>query len=148
MVCDDGNYSEGEIKVRFNNLIEQFKNNGRYLPSENSTLSDNDDIGYEMDVNNKIYTAHFFQVPDKEKIDTLDMQNKVYEQLLLKYTEEQLKQPTQEMVKEADDVAYKMAMDMLSKKIVWIRICESSYNKYYICIYYDNGYNMANGEDL
>lgn len=33
-------------------------------------------------------------------------------------------------------------------KIVWFMITEQRYNKYSIAIFYDNGYNQANGEDL
>ena len=33
-------------------------------------------------------------------------------------------------------------------KKVWFTINASGYNKYKIIIFYDNGYNMANGEDL
>ena len=38
-------------------------------------------------------------------------------------------------------------VDMLTKKSVWFMISERA-GKYYICMYYDNEYNKANGEDL
>ncbi len=36
---------------------------------------------------------------------------------------------------------------ILNNRMVWFIISES-YGKYYISMYYDNGYNKANGEDL
>ena len=38
-------------------------------------------------------------------------------------------------------------MDLYLKKSVWFMINER-FGKYYIIMYYDNGYNQANGEDL
>ena len=40
-----------------------------------------------------------------------------------------------------------LAIEMLEKKSVWFLISEQN-GKYYIVMYYDNEYNMANGEDL
>lgn len=37
--------------------------------------------------------------------------------------------------------------DKLDKKSVWFMIAEQ-FGEYYILLYYDNGYNQANGEDL
>ena len=39
-------------------------------------------------------------------------------------------------------------VDMLTKKSVWFMISESSYGKYCIYMFYDNKYNIADGEDL
>lgn len=63
-----------------------------------------------------------------------------------KYTKEQLENPTEEVQLEI----IKLFMDLTelcSKKTVWFKIDES-YGGYYITMYYDNGYNQANGEDL
>jgi 16S rRNA A1518/A1519 N6-dimethyltransferase RsmA/KsgA/DIM1 with predicted DNA glycosylase/AP lyase activity len=38
-------------------------------------------------------------------------------------------------------------LDMFNRQ-VWFMISENGYNKYTICMYYDNLYNQANGEDL
>ena len=35
----------------------------------------------------------------------------------------------------------------MQKKSVWFRI-RQLYNNFFIVMYYDNGYNQANGEDL
>ena len=72
------------------------------------------------------------------------------EKLLKKYTEDQLKNPTEEIKKQVETAGLEYVMELYSKKPVWIRIAKSelSFRKYYILMYYDNEYNKANGEDL
>lgn len=147
MLCDAHTQSEADIKIRFNKLVSQFKNNKRYTSLDDYTLSDSEDISYEMTVHNKNYDALFYQVPDMEKADTLSMQEQVRNEVLKKYTPEQLANPTEEITQEVQSIALRMGMDMLFKKPVWFRICEY-YGEYYITMFYDNEYNHANGEDL
>ena len=57
---------ETNIKIRFNNLIQQFVNNEKYLTQADSTIAKyiipkNEDISYEISVNNKRYEAVFYQ---------------------------------------------------------------------------------------
>ena len=147
MVCDANTQDEANIKIRFNKLVNQFENNKRYTALDQYTISDTEDISYEMLVHKKNFDALFYQNPDMEKVDTLALQNKIREQLLKKYKPEQLENPTEEMNQEAQAIAMSIGMDMIFKKPVWFRICES-YGEYYITMYYDNEYNHANGEDL
>jgi hypothetical protein len=147
MLCDAKTQSEADIKIRFNRLVSQFQNNKRYTALEDYTLSESEDISYEMTVHKKNYDALFYQVPDMEKVDTLAMQAQVRNELLQKYTPEQLENPTEEMNEEVQKIAMRMGMDILFKKPVWFRICEH-YGEYYITMFYDNEYNHANGEDL
>lgn len=147
MVCDANNQDEANIKIRFNKLVNQFENNKRYVSLDKYTLSDQEDISYEMLVHKKTYEALFYQAPKWENVDTLALQNQVREELLAKYSEEQLANPTEEISKETQDIAMKIGMDLVFKKPVWFRICEN-YGQYYIAMYYDNEYNRANGEDL
>lgn len=147
MVCDANTQDEANIKIRFNKLVNQFENNKRYTALDQYTISDTEDISYEMNVHKKNFDALFYQNPDMEKVDTLALQNKIREQLLKKYKPEQLENPTEEMNQEAQAIAMSIGMDMIFKKPVWFRICES-YGEYYITMYYDNEYNHANGEDL
>lgn len=58
-VADDSGVNETNIKIRFNNLFDQFSNNGKYICAQGDKLSDNDDISYEMSVNNKRFDAYF-----------------------------------------------------------------------------------------
>ena len=147
MLCDVITQNEANIKVRFNNLVDQFKNNKRYTALEDYTLPESEDISYGMNVNKKNYDALFYQVPDMEKVDTLALQAQVKAELLQKYSLEQLENPTEEISKEAQNIVVRLGIDMLLKKSVWFRICEN-YGKYYITMFYDNEYNRANGEDL
>ena len=147
MVCDANTQDEANIKIRFNKLVNQFENNKRYTALDQYTISDTEDISYEMLVHKKNFDALFYQNPDMEKVDTLALQNKIREQLLKKYKPEQLENPTEEMNQEVQAIAMRIGMDMIFKKPVWFRICES-YGEYYITMYYDNEYNHANGEDL
>lgn len=147
MLCDANTRSEADIKIRFNTLVSQFQNNKRYTSLEDYTLSESEDISYNMTVRNKNYDALFFQVPNMEKVDTLALQEHVREEILKKYSPEQLENPSEEISKEAKSMAMRMGMDMIFKKPVWFRICEH-YGEYYITMFYDNEYNHANGEDL
>lgn len=147
MVADNFTVDEAQIKIRFNNLVSQFENNKRYFPLDKYTLSDEEDISYEMTVHNKNYDAYFYQVPDMEKADTLALQKKVRNELLSKYTEAELKNPSEEISKEITNTAIKIGTEWMLMKPVWFRICES-YGKYYIAMYYDNEYNRSHGEDL
>lgn len=91
MVADNNTVDEAQIKIRFNILVSQFENNKRYISLGKYTLSDEEDISYEMTVHNKDYEAAFYQVPNMEKADTLALQEKVRNELLSKYTEAELK---------------------------------------------------------
>ena len=147
MLCDANTQSEAGIKNRFNRLVSQFESNKRYTALGDYTLSDSEDISYEMNVHNKNYEAIFYQIPDMQKADTLAMQERIRNEILKKYTLEQLENPTEEINNELKETILSMSMDVLLKKPVWFTICES-YGEYYITMYYDNEYNHANGEDL
>ncbi len=147
MLADKNTVDEAQIKIRFNNLVSQFENNKRYISLGKYTLSDEEDISYEMTVHNKDYEAAFYQVPNMEKADTLALQEKVRNELLSKYTEAELKNPSEEITKEIANTTIKIGTEMMLMKPVWFRICES-YGKYSIVMYYDNEYNRSHGEDL
>lgn len=142
-IFDVNTQDEAQIKIRFNNLVSQFENNKRYIALEKYTISDAEDISFEMSVHAKNFDAEYYQKPDINKIDTAILKNKFREQLSDKFTPEQLKNPTNEMSKEI----LATAIELFLKKHVWFRI-EEYYGKYYIAMYYDNEYNHANGEDL
>ena len=147
MLCDADYRSEANIKVRFNTLIEQFKSNKRYLSLDDYTISDDVDISYEMNINNKEFGAIFYQNPDVEKIDTVAIQEALREKMLVKYTKEQLENPTEEIKKELALLGVEYMLEYIEKKPVWFKI-STFRGEYYITMYYDNAYNRANGEDL
>ena len=147
LLQDEISQDETGIKIRFNKLVQQFQNNKKYMPATLSdpTLSDDEDISYEMLAHNKRYEAAFYQLPTKT--DTLEMQAGLREKLLEKYTPEQLENPTEE---QQTDITYETVMyllDLYSKRSVWFMIDEQ-YGQYRILMYYDNEYNHSDGEDL
>lgn len=147
MLADKNTVDEAQIKIRFNNLVSQFENNKRYIPLDKYTLSDEEDISYEMTVHNKNYEAAFYQVPNMEKADTLALQEKVRNELLSKYTEAELKNPSEEITKEIANTTIKIGTELMLMKPVWFKIVRVN-GEYYICMFYDNEYNRSHGEDL
>ena len=154
IVVQDAHASnETDIKIRFNNLCTQFANNKKYMPvrMEGYTISEEEDISYEMSVNNKRFEASYFQSLDSERIDTLAVQQKLKDVLLQKYTQEELDNPAEDKIEEMQEDIQKesinIVLEMLEKKSVWFLI-NKNYGDYYIVMYYDNEYNHSNGEDL
>ena len=142
MVSEKNLQDEANIKIRYNRLVNQFKNNKRYTCFDDYELSETEDISYEMTVNNKIYDAAFYQNPNMDIVE-----EKARKELLKVYTEDQLKNPTEEVRNALQKKILSIKVDVMSKKVVWFRIYEY-YGLYNITIYYDNEYNHANGEDL
>ena len=147
MLCDANTQDEAGIKIRFNKLVSQFERNNRYVALDKYTLSDDVDISYEMAINNKNFDALYYQSVNTEKVDSTALLNSVKEELLSKYTKEQLENPTEEIKTEIMMAALKTGMGLIEKKPVWFRICRYV-NEYYITMFYDNEYNHADGEDL
>lgn len=143
-LCDAIPIDETSIKIRFNTLCRQFKNNSKYLCLEDFTIPDDEDISYEMTVHNKRYEATFYQRP--ESVDSTAALNKVIAILSQEYSEKDLENLTEEMKKDILTTASTYA-DLISKKSVWFMISRY-YGGYGIFMYYDNEYNRANGEDL
>lgn len=136
MVVDENEVGETAIWIRYNRLVEQFKNNPKYTSFGDFTIPDDEDISYEITVHDKRYEADFYQISesDWEAVSSI---------LFSKYTAEQFNNPTDEIRRDG----YSLLMERVSKKSVWFKINSFS-GKYYIVMYYDNEYNQANGEDL
>lgn len=142
MVADANPIGERDIQIRFNRLCRQFENNPRYTPyKDDQTIPKDEDISYEMHVHKKRYEAIFYQNP--ELPDSLALRAFLSE----RYTDEQIEQATDEQKTEIAIESMSYLLDRQSKKSVWFLISER-YGKYYICLYYDNKYNEASGEDL
>ena len=147
MVSDANSMDEANIRIRFNVLCEQFKNNSRYcsLHEDDQKLKDDEDISYEMNANKKRYEAIFYQIPDTSAVSFKEgIQSLIHS----KYTKEQLENPSEEISEDVYRIGAMYALEKIVKKPVWFMISEEEYGKYYINMYYDNGYNRANGEDL
>lgn len=112
---------------------------------EGQSIPEDEDISDQMLYEDKRYEALYFQVP--EQVDTTYVQSKLQERLLAKYAEEELANPTTEMLEESLKAAFDIAFEIYEKKSVWFTINREG-NRYCILMYYDNKYNEANGEDL
>lgn len=149
MVSDVNNSNATDIKIRFNNLLQQFKQSEKYMTAsltpQEYVIKDDEDISYEITVNKKRYDATFYQLP--LRIDTIALAEKIQSKLASKYTKEQFANPTGEVLKEMISTGLSLMQEIYSKKSVWFMIKEI-YGKYYIIMFYDNEYNKANGEDL
>lgn len=65
IVADEASTTETNIRIRYNNLCEQFKNSSKYVTSSSDqTIPESEDISIEMSVNSKQYQALFFQRPE------------------------------------------------------------------------------------
>ncbi len=146
MVADAVGVDERDIQIRFNRLYKQFADNPKYISLHDYTIPEDERISYEITVRKKRYEAVFFQRP--EVTDVVDIEGKLRSVLLSKYTEEQLTNPTEEILSEINKLSGEYAMEIYSKRPVWFMIMPDYYGKYYISIFYDNEYNHANGEDL
>lgn len=58
-VVDESYTNETNIKIRFNNLFEQFSNNSKYVRLDGNRVNEDDDISYDMIVKKKRYDATF-----------------------------------------------------------------------------------------
>lgn len=56
--------------------------------------------------------------------------------------------PTDEQSEQMRLIVNDFLFEILSKRAVWFMIDRNSYGEYRILMYYDNGYNQANGDDL
>lgn len=148
-IFDANPTNEVGIKIRFNNLCQQFQDNTKYLPASLSSsdyiLSDEEDISYGLFVKKKRYQATYYQL--SAVVDTVAMQKDIQIAISSKYTEDEMSNPTEEMKNKMLTTALSSIVEKNSKRSVWFMI-NDNYGKYYITMYYDNGYNMANGEDL
>jgi len=140
MVSDVNTFSETDVRIKFNKLVQQFQNNRKYLSLPESTISkyyisEDEDISYELSVKNKRYEAVFYQ----KSADYETLQSEMVN-ILKNET------PNDADKERIEVITKKLAEDTL-KKTVWFMISEN-YGKYSITIYYDNEYNRANGEGL
>lgn len=150
MIADRNMRSEAQIKIRFNKLVDQFEKNGRYAHFSDQRIPSDENIKYGMLVHNKQYEASFYQAPTSEDemiAATTDFALQLAEEMQQKYSDELLANPTEEIQEEINSRMLEFASDYLSMKSVWFTISEFE-GEYYICMYYDNKYNEADGEDL
>ena len=147
MLQDKNGTDEGNIKIRFNNLVWQFGRNEKYLAyDKNAILGEDERIGYEMLVNHKRYEAIFLQSP--RKMETFSDEERWEILRSLGYEAEDVNTLTEEQkIQMGNEFAGYVLENYWLKKPVWFMI-EGSGTNYRILMYYDNEYNKADGEDL
>jgi hypothetical protein len=60
-VCSIDGTNEANIRVVYNNLLQQFNNNSKYITAVgNKPIPEDEDISYEISVHNKRYDAVFY----------------------------------------------------------------------------------------
>ena len=161
VVFDANTSDEGQIRIRFNNLIHQFENSNDkyYYIDQNEMIPEDEDISYEINVNNKQYIAKFIYNPlygNDELRDRLINETIEEEKLGLEKIKDE---------KTAGGITYGefysdkdnynqlisslvgLKVIQMSNSSVWFTICKH-YGEYFIGIYYDNLVNKPNGEDL
>ena len=148
MVRDVTSSSESDIRIRFSTLCRQFENNKKYqsLSSESYIIPEDENISYEMSVNKKRYQASYFQIPEGG-IDSTTIMKETQSFIFSKYSQEQLSSLTEEQTQELMTEVLLYMTEKFYNRSVWFMIDEM-YGDYYILLYYDNGYNQADGEDL
>lgn len=144
MLCDKNNVNETSIRIRFNNLCYQFQGNKKYITFKDFTIPDEEDISYNMSVNNKRYEAVFYQIIENPE-NAIETEFKPI--INNKYSEIELINPTEKTKNEVTELMYDFLLEKSSNKSVWFIISEY-YGEYGITMYYDNELNRANGEDL
>lgn len=158
MLSDKIASSETDIRIRFNTLCSQFKNNKKYIPAnlgfEDYQIPEDENISYKMTVDHKRYQAGYWQT-NGEKMDSLFFQKETEEIISSKYTniaQEKLSDAeTKELSQEIASNVLESIRNKFSKRSVWFMITDDGfdlYGQYRILMYYDNEYNHSNGEDL
>ena len=149
-VSDAVGATEGNIKVNFNKLCNQFGKNEKYVPQNvlgGFEIGEDEDISYEMSVHQKRYQAAYYQISEVDK-DTSGFTQWAIDKIISKYTEEERQNLSEEDVR---GLMVELLFDYMNEKIshrsVWFMISER-FGRYYINIFYDNELNAANGEDL
>lgn len=129
--------SERDVKIKFNELCNQFYKNPRYIPSRlksDYALSDSENISYEINSHNKQYSASYIQIPQLK--DSSYCSKGIIQYIVKHYETPDLLWVSCILLNE-----YKDYND------VWFMIDEFD-GTYGILLYYDNLQNEANGEDL
>lgn len=124
---------EAQIKIDFNNLLQQFKNNEKYVEfEEQNPIPEDEDISYEITVHKKRYDVAFYPKPD-----------------LTEDVQEALAEAMKGMSEDEINVfSLKWTMEQYQRGQVWFTIREYGYDQYSISIYYDNLRNRSNGDEL
>lgn len=159
--------TEHEIRIKYNRLLTQFKNNKKYseIFCDNAEIPMDEDIEHEISANHKRYEATFRYFNPDEDLSEEGIMERCYNAglsspwpedkvanfitLIANYSnlseEEQV-----ELYEFTLDLlqATKSVFDSITIGSVWFTIHRVYKGAYYIGLYYDNLANRPNGEDL
>lgn len=156
-VTDSYDSNSSNIRIRFNLLLNQFKNNDNYIEflEHNELIADSENIGYEMQVHDKRYQAAFHQERTIEEVQRLWNDSTYVKKWIIDNGFEHVWDSlynsfsVEEYNKKAWDIFYgSHRLDAVLGNDVWFMISDFGYNKYRIVLFYDNNRNRSNGEDL
>ena len=148
VVVEDQQFqNDVDIAIRFNTLLRQFRNNAKYIefPVPNEMIEDGTDMYHEIRVKNKRFQASFYQRPNN-----VDPEDKAKAQSLQDKIEKMKENGSESAFSSFTEVLGDLSglyEKYLKYKLVWFMIDEQ-FGKYKIALFYENGHNMANGEDL
>ncbi len=145
-VSDKNTVSASAIKNRFNTLVYQFENNGKYRVIKDYSIPDNVDVAYEMLVNHKRFEASYYQLNSAKKERQVIIPDTINDNDL-KGLPDSLRISMSNFRKSSRDFMESMERMAELNRTVWFCICQGG-GRYYILMYYDNEYNRPHGEDL
>lgn len=108
-VCNNYGCSEYSIKNKFNNLCQQFENSPKYFCFSDCSIPQDEDIAFEIDVNEKKYKAKFYQT-------TMDIEDQ--RELRQKVTDEYLEPLSPELRKYYTDTIPTLFNDIINDKMI------------------------------
>ena len=148
---------ESQIIIQYNRLLSQFLNNSKYVEFvDNELIDTNEDISYELIVNNKIYQASFAYYPvdiplkklsELYKARWISSRTQNYEGTPLEDISEEQIESLNNYVEENWDSMFKLIMMTNWPNSVWFNLSNIG-SRYSITIFYDNKANEPNGEEL
>ena len=145
--------SESQVKIQYNNLFNQLRNNEKYLYNlieSSGELSEEEDISYEMSIHDKQYQNVFVYPPygtmngfNKKIAEAENPEDVLADEELMAFANATLKDG------KADEASVILWTLEHSEGQVWYTIGEGNDSgKYRIIMFYDNTKNTPNGEDL
>lgn len=150
--------NSSDIKINFNILLKQFKENPNYdgFLAPNMEIPNEEDIQYEMTINDKRYQASFHQqFTSKEFWDLWNdsiYRNEWFNNNYYDYELDSIYNMCEDEMEFLEKIAKSFWeehwLDAINNNDVWFTISSDRNNKYRIVLYYDNKRNRPNGEDL
>ena len=146
-VMDATYLNETDIRIRFNTLCKQFSNNEKYISLSDYTIDEDENISYGISIKNKRYQGSFYQVSTLEDFGKEIMKDSL--EIFKYYAKNGIARDNIANLSEEQNrtILTGYLLEKLEKKNVWFMIDEV-YGNYRIIMFYDNGYNAPNGDDL